>query len=486
MKSTEINTGTYENELGGVAGSSAKSKPEQPSQSFAPSPRRPVPGWVVASVIAVAAAAIAFVVGTRVAQTPRSGSASGLAAAVMSVTVEPASIQLVHKEIDVTGSIWAWDPLVISTEAAGLRIESVLVEEGDTVNRGQVLATLNASILRSELERELAQLASSRASLSKAIQPNRREDINWLRAAVAQARANVAQQQSALVQARANLANAKVNATRYVDLAKQGAVSTQETENKQTAATVAEAEVRSANEKVNAAEFVFKQAEERLSMAEVGGRREDIHIAQAEVGRIQANIKRLNALIDQTIIKAPSDGLITKRDAHIGDTSTIGKALFQMVRDNRLELRAQVPERDLHKLRAGQAVSVTGVATGSKTIEGRLREVSPQVDAGTRLGMIRVDMPNGVGLKPGMFVDGSVDLAEYSALTVPSPAVLSRDDRYMVFVLNGKRAESRQVEVGARSGNLVEIKSGLQQGDRVITTGAGFLKDGDVVTVISQ
>ena len=85
-----------------------------------------------------------------------------------------------------------------------------------------------------------------------------------------------------------------------------------------------------------------------------------------------------------------------------------------------------------------------------------------------------------------MFVDGSVDLADYPALTVPSQAVLARDDRSLVFVLKGDRAESRQVEVGARSGDLVEIKSGLKEGERVITSGAGFLKDGDVVTVISQ
>src|SRR5262249_50149525 len=172
--------------------------------------------------------------------------------------------------------------------------------------------------------------------------------------------------------------------------------------------------------------------------------------------------------------------------AHIGDTSAIGKGLFQMVRDNGLELRAQIPERDIPKLSAGQTVSIACVDTRDKTIEGRLREISPQVDAKTRLGMIIVDVPNGDELEPGMFVDGSVDLSDYSALTVPSQAVLARDDRSLVFVLKGDRAESRQVEIGARSGDLVEITAGLKEGEKVITSGAGFLKDGDVVTVISQ
>ncbi|HJY81046.1 MAG TPA: biotin/lipoyl-binding protein, partial [Candidatus Binatia bacterium] len=182
MKSTEINTGTYENDLGGIGGGQPRGKPAPPAQSFAPSPRWHIPGWAVAALIAVISAAVAFMAGTKMPPS-RPAASSAPAASVMSVSVEGASTKPVHKVIDVTGSIWAWDPLVISAEVAGLKIETVRVEEGNNVREGQVLATLNASILNSELEREKAALASSQAALAKAIQPNRREDINWLRAA---------------------------------------------------------------------------------------------------------------------------------------------------------------------------------------------------------------------------------------------------------------------------------------------------------------
>lgn len=405
-------------------------------------------------------------------------------APVLTVAVERAKLQPVHQHVHVTGSIWPWDPLSISSEVNGLRIESTPVEEGSTVKKGQVLATLNSAVLRAELNREEALLAAAEAGLTKAIQPNRREDINGLRAIVSQSRASVAQQKAQLAQAQANLINARHNAKRYKELLSEGAVSAQEAEGRSTASTVAEAEVRNNQEKVSAAEFNLKQSQEKLSMAESGGRKEDIAIARADVDRGRANVQRLRALIEQTIIRAPADGLVTKREAHIGDTSTAGKVMFTMVRENKLELRAQVPERDLMRLSALQQVEITSSGLGDRHIIGYVRQVSPQVDPDTRLGMLKIDLPPEVGLKPGMFVEGSVLLPEHEALTVPSQAVVNRDDKFYVFVLSSdSRAVSRTVEPGARDGNSVEILSGIDRLDQVIVAGAGFLKDGDLVKV---
>src|SRR5262249_7185650 len=102
MKSTEINAGTYENELGGVSGHPPRTKPEPPPQPFAPPPRRLL-GWVIAALIAVVSAAIAFQVGTKIGQPAKPTAGGGQAASVMSVSVESAAIKPVHKTIDVTG-----------------------------------------------------------------------------------------------------------------------------------------------------------------------------------------------------------------------------------------------------------------------------------------------------------------------------------------------------------------------------------------------
>ncbi len=404
-------------------------------------------------------------------------------APVLTVSVENVSMNTIERTIAVNGTISAWDPVVVGAEEGGLQVSSIRADEGAVVKEGQILATLDGAMLRPQIESEIARLKASMASAKKAIQPNRIEDIDGLIAAVSQAQANVEDQEAALVQADANYANAQINLNRYVTLQKVGAVSMQELENRQTSEKVAAANLRSAQKKISAAKYSLEQAQQRLKMAKQGGRVEDIDIANANVAEINGNIKRLNAELDRTIIKAPVTGTIIKRDAHIGEIAPAGRSMFTLARDNRLELRAQVPEADLRGLQRGQKVLIHSALTGPSGITGSLREISPQIDADTRLATVRIDVPNSSMVKPGMYAEGRINVGKSSVLALPSQAVISDDDRSIVFVLHNNNVESRTVTIGNRTDNLVEIKSGLRLGEPVVVTGAGFLKDGDCVAL---
>jgi len=404
-------------------------------------------------------------------------------APVLTVSVEKVSMNIIERTIAVNGTISAWDPVVVGAEEGGLQVSSIRVDEGAVVEAGQILATLDGSMLRPQIESEIARLKASMASAKKALQPNRVEDIDGLIAAVSQAQANVEDQEAALVQAEANYSNAEINLSRYVTLQRDGAVSMQELENRQTSAKVAAANARSGQKKITAAKFSLEQAQQRLKMAKQGGRVEDIDIANANVAEINGNIKRLNAELDRTIIKAPVKGTIIKRDAHIGEIAPTGRSMFTLARDNRLELRAQVPEADLRGLKHGQKVFISSALTGPGGITGSLREISPQIDADTRLATVRIDVPNTAMVKPGMYAEGRINVGKSAVLALPSQAVISDDDKSIVFVLHKNNVESRTVIVGNRNDNLVEIKSGLQLGEPVVITGAGFLKDGDCVAL---
>jgi len=404
-------------------------------------------------------------------------------APVLTVTVQPVAIKPVDRLLSVHGSVSAWDPVSVGATATGLEVKSVLIEEGALVKKGQLLATLDSAQLQAQIESERARLAGSIATVSKSIQPNRPEDINGLAAAVAQAQATVEDQQAMLVQARANLANARGNLKRYQYLKSEGAVSAQEAEDRETTAQVYEATVGGAEKRVKAAQFALKQAQERFSMAQQGGRKEDIQIARANAAEIQGNIKRLQTQIDQTFIKAPIDGLITRRDVHIGDIASTGKTMFLMARDNRLEIKAQVPESDLRLVQPGQTVAIDSSFLGKDKVIGRVREISPLVDYDTRLATVRIDVPNNCGLKPGMYAEGHIYIGKYLALTVPLQAVISRDEKNTVFVLHKNRVESRLVSISNRDNNFVQISSGLTDKEPIVIDGAGFLKDGDYVSV---
>ncbi len=402
---------------------------------------------------------------------------------VLTVTTQPVVAKLVDRILSAHGSITAWDPASVGATASGLEVRSVLVEEGLLVKKGQLLALLDSDQLQAQIESERAKLAASVSNVDKSIQPNRPEDINGLAAAVSQAEANVGDQEAGLIQARANLENARTNLKRYEYLRSEGAVSAQEAETRQTNAQVCEAAVSAAEKRVQAAMFALKQAQERLSMAKIGGRKEDIEIARANVAEIKGNIRRLQTQIDQTLIKAPIDGLITRRDVHIGDMATAGKTMFLMARDNRLELRAQVPERDLSLVKPGQKVSIESSLLGKEKIQGSVREISPLVDSDTRLATVRIDVPANCGLKPGVYAEGHINIGRDLALTVPSQAVISRDEKHTVFVLHHDQVESRPVIISNRDSNFIQISSGLQNNEQIVVDGAGFLKDGDYVAV---
>jgi HlyD family secretion protein len=246
----------------------------------------------------------------------------------------------------------------------------------------------------------------------------------------------------------------------------------------------AQADLRTAEESLVAAKFIKDQAVERLKLAQEGGMAEDIDMARSELAEKTATVKHIQAQLAQTVIKAPTHGLIVKRLAHIGDITVANEDLFQMVRENRFEVRAQIPEQDLAILKPGQKVEFSS-AHGAK-ITGTIREISPLVDSDTRLATARIDIPYEKGYLPGMFVSGITDLGEVTAVAVPSTAVLDKDGRKVVYVLQGNKVFSRVVKVGESTNNYLEILSGAEQGDQVVTRGGGFLKDGDIVRVSQE
>ena len=447
---------------------------------------RPQPSKTLWTAIVVTVAVIAGVIFFMFSHNkPAEKASDPLSTAVLTVRTQKAEIKRTPRHLSVNGSVSAWDPLAIGAEVQGLRIDQVRVEEGDQVRQGQVLATLNSSVLRAQLEQQKARLSADHAALKKAIQPNRVEDLNTWRAALSQAEANVAQEEANLFRAKSNATNLQAHAHRYLELRKQGAVSQMETDNAVTNSKTAGADMSAAEKKVEAMRFALKQAREKLLMAERGGRHEDILISQAGMQETGAKVKQLEAQIEQTIIRAPDDGKIIKREAHLGEISSVGKTMFTMVRDNRLELRAYIPEADIGKLHDGQPVVMTpSMHNKREQIIGKIREVSPAVDERTRLGMVRIDIPNANHkIKPGQFFHSKIDLGLEDVLVVPSRSVLSRDEHDVVYVLNGNHAEQRRVTIGEPLGESIEILEGLKPGEEVIVTGAGFMKDGDLVRI---
>ena len=256
-------------------------------------------------------------------------------------------------------------------------------------------------------------------------------------------RADLAQSRAAVAEAEATLAEAAANAQRARDLKASGALSEQQ---------------------IN-----------QLLTAE--------RTAQARLESVRALAQTQQLRLAQTQVLAPDHGVISARSATVGAVVAPGVELFRLIRQGRLEWRAEVAASELAQLKPGQAVRVQ-MADG-RSVPGKLRMVAPTVDPATRNGLVFVDLPQPVSLKAGMFARGEFETGRRSVLTLPQSAVLLRDGFSYVFMLgaDGKVSQTK-VEVGQRVGDRIELRAGLQAGARVVASGVGFLADGDTVRVV--
>ncbi|MGE5564817.1 MAG: efflux RND transporter periplasmic adaptor subunit [Parcubacteria group bacterium] len=203
--------------------------------------------------------------------------------------------------------------------------------------------------------------------------------------------------------------------------------------------------------------------------------------AAANVQAAQAALAETSTRRGQTDVRAPVSGLITSRSVVKGQIVAAGTELFRLVRDGRLELNAQIPAQDLAAVRAGMPATVMG--NGVSTT-GTVRIVTPQVDPQSRVGLARISLSPGSGLKPGMFATASIAGGAAPSLTVPAQSIIYRSDQSGVYVLDPtSHVHFRPVKTGQRVADKVEVLAGVNAGERVVGQGAGFLSDGDLVRV---
>lgn len=184
-------------------------------------------------------------------------------------------------------------------------------------------------------------------------------------------------------------------------------------------------------------------------------------------------------------IVAPYDGVISAASANSGSMSQPGAELFRLIRNGRLEWRAELTAEELMLLRKGMTAEVA-VGEG-RVIRGTVRAISPAVNLQTRYGYALVTLPDSSGIIAGLFAHGTFDISngKRSLLSLPQSAVLQRGSMTFVLVVGAdSHVHEREVKVGQRNGDRVEIKQGLKPDEQVVESGGAFLTEGDVVQVV--
>ncbi|WP_295391496.1 efflux RND transporter periplasmic adaptor subunit [uncultured Thiodictyon sp.] len=258
-------------------------------------------------------------------------------------------------------------------------------------------------------------------------------------------KADVAQQEARVAQVRAALAEARANGDRARNVKDKGAMSEQQVT--------------------------------QYLIAEEG--------AKANLAAAEAAMDMQRIRLAETRVLAVDDGVIAARAATLGTVVQPGTELFRIVRQGRVEWRAEVTAEQLAQVRPGQEAEIR--LPGGTLVTGKVRIPSPTLDATTRYGLVYVELPTDSPARPGMFAQGTIRLGASPALTLPESAVVLRDGSSFVFeVLADERVAQRKVETGRRTAGQVEILSGLDAAARVVESGGAFLTDGDLVRVESS
>jgi len=215
--------------------------------------------------------------------------------------------------------------------------------------------------------------------------------------------------------------------------------------------------------------------------------------AQARLEVARAMLDNQKIRLKHSRVYAPDAGVISARNATVGAVTAAGSELFRLIRQSRLEWRAEVTSADLAKIKIGMPVKLT--AADASIISAKVRMLAPTVDVQSRNSLVYVDLPLNSSAKAGMFAHGEFVLGESNAITLPQQALVLRDGFSYVFAVTTIQAKNtdqtktsvRQVKVqtGRRIGNLVEIISGINLQQSVVASGGAFLSDHDVVKVIS-
>jgi RND family efflux transporter MFP subunit len=319
----------------------------------------------------------------------------------LTVTTTTIAAQQLVRTVPATGSMYAWQEVIVGAEVGGYRVAEVLVDVGSHVKKGQALVRLSTDMLEADLNSKRAALRSAEA--------------------------------------------AQVNA----------AAALRRGESVSTAGA--------------------------LSAANLDQLKADQIAAQARVDTAKSDVTTAELRLHYGTVTAPDFGTITARTVSVGQIAQAGAEMLRMLRQDRVEWRAEIPESQLSLIKAGQSVDVTTV--DGSLLKGRVRTVAPTIQTTTRVGLVYVDVTGG-NARPGMFARGDIAVGTGPGLLVPVASVVTADGYSSVFVVHNDRtvARRRVTQAGVFGSNL-EIADGLAAGEVIAVKGAGFLKDGDIVSV---
>jgi RND family efflux transporter MFP subunit len=345
----------------------------------------------------------------------------------------------IGETVTVNGTLGAYDHTTVGVKVPG-RIQTVTVDLGSVVHKGQVIAQLEQEDYKLRVQQAEAGLAQARARLG--LSPDGADDRV------------TAEETGTVRQAKAVLDDAKLKRDRAAKLVQQGVIPH--------------------------AEWDTVDSEYRVATSRYQDALEEIRNRQGLLAQRRSEVALAKQQLADTVVSSPLEGVVQEKKTSVGEYLAAGAPVVDIVRIDPLRLRVEVPERESHNIRTGQSVRVT-VEGDANSYLGYIKRLSPTISEQNRVLAVEADVRNNGRLQPGAFVKAEIVTNQTNtAVTVPPNAIVTFAGIEKVIIVENGLAAEKTVTTGRRGTDWVEIKSGVNLGQTVIID-PGNLQSGQPV-----
>jgi RND family efflux transporter MFP subunit len=395
--------------------------------------------------------------------------------AVVRVAVVKPTRGTIRRTSEQPGQIEAAETTPIYAKLGGY-VESVAVDIGDAVKKGQVLAELRVPETEADLKQKRAAVKQAEAERKQS-----ESAIEVAQAGVESAQAKVQEIQAGIKRSEADVDRWQAEFARVEQLARERALTgslVDETRSKLQAAEAGRDEVKA---KVRSAEASLIEAKAFLDKA-----RSDLEAAVSHIDVARFEAERAEAMEGYARITSPYDGIVVKRGVDTGHLTTPGASdepLFVVARSDVVTITVGVPEIEAPFVNPGDQARVRLQALEGRDFEGKVTRTAWALDSATRTLRTEIDLPNADGLlRPGLYAYATIIVEEHKdVLTVPATAVVSDAGKSFCVAVEDGRAKRKEAKLGLTDGKRTEVVSGIGPDELVVEVNAASLTDGEAV-----
>jgi RND family efflux transporter MFP subunit len=485
-----------------------------------PPPRKRPWGWILGTILVIASVGLSL----RWWQASRASNAppgaAGAAGKPMAVPVKLATVgtQTVQDSSVFVGTLQSPRFVTIKPQVEG-RIKQIFIKEGDRVQQGQPIVSLQNDDAQAVLQQRIAAQQQASANLALLQAGTRPEQIAQARATLAQAQAKLRDAQSGaqpqeIAQAVAQIDSAasaldlaKSRATRYEQLAKQGAVSrdlydgyVKEQRSAESALVVAQKKLaqlrQSRNSDISTLSATVQQQQQNLRQQLNGSRPEEIAQARSQVSQAAAQVRAAQVQLQYAKVLAPFTGVVGNIPVKVGEYAAKGDALTTLTKNDSFDLNLAIPLSRAKQIRSGLLVELLA-ANGKSIAIGKVSFIAPNATADSQTILAKANFANTNGqLLNGQSVQAKTIWNQRSGILIPVTAVSRLGGKTFVFVADTSKqnpdgkssliARQQPVELGSIEGNNYQVIKGLKSGDKIIISGFLNLTNGAPIAIAPE